>query len=422
MALRSLSAATSPSQGAAVDADTAPLSQLHLFAALVCGLGFMFDLAEVAFGSALSGVFSAAPYAVSPTALSWLLASAYGGAILGPALGGIIADRYGRRRALITAMLLLSLASITASCSTGIVMLSLTRGISGVFLGAFPPLMITYLTDLLPARHRGRMIMLAVTMGYLGPTGTVFLMRWLTPLSPLGVEGWRWVLVLGGLGAGFAGLLFTMLPEPPRWLFATTRSEGTGEANRLPSLRNCVLVAALSFLAPWAIVAFPLLTGALLIARGASLASTLLTVGLSTFGPFIGGALSLAVADRIERRTAMIVCAAGMTASVAIFYASDAGPWLTGASIAFNLFVALYTPALNLYVAELVPTRVRGRATSWAWSVNRVGAALSPLVLLPLLRGYGAGSVFAVIAAALVVSGVLLAAVGPAGRAGRPVS
>ena len=82
--------------------------RLQIFAVLVAALGFAFDLGEIAFGSALSGLFSAPPYAIAPGQLSWLLAATYAGAIIGPPLVCPFADRRGRRTALSAALLLLA--------------------------------------------------------------------------------------------------------------------------------------------------------------------------------------------------------------------------------------------------------------------------------------------------------------------------
>ena len=82
---------------------------------------------------------------------------------------------------------------------------------------------------------------------------------------------------------------------------------------------------------------------------------------------------------------------------------------------------SLYTSALTLYAAEVFPTRVRATSLSGAWALNRVGAALAPLVLLPLLRGGGAMAMFGVIALALVATlGVLV--LSPQGQQRRPVT
>jgi putative MFS transporter len=388
-----------------------------VFIVVVCALGFTFDLSEIAFGAALSGVFSTPPYSIPPGQLSWLLASIYIGAILGPPFMGAFADRQGRRRALAVTMGFLAVLSFASAISRGVIALSVLRGLSGIALGAYPPLMITYLTDTLPAKVRGRLIMVTVAIAYLGPPATIFLMRWLTPLAPLGLEGWRWVIGIDGLGALLAGLLFLSLPEAARWRQPTAVPAGQAR----DFVRQGGLVTTLSFLAPWATVSFPLLTAAFLVSKGFNLSDTLLYVGVSTFGPIVGSALVATIADRFERRTSIVACSLGMAGAAIGFYLSEAAAWLMVTSFAFNFCVALFMPALNTYVAELFPARVRGRATSWAWSANRVAAAAVPLVMLPWLHHRGEGLVFTVIVAALAVSVLLILVFGPPGRTGRPV-
>jgi putative MFS transporter len=388
-----------------------------LFIVLVCAIGFAFDLSEISFGAALSGVFSTVPYLAPPGQLSWLLASIYIGAILGPPFMGAFADRHGRRSALVVALLFLAVTSWAAAASPNLVVLSIVRGFSGIALGAYPPLMITYLTDTLPARVRGRLIMVTVAIAYLGSPATLFLMRWLTTLAPLGVPGWRWVIGIDGLGALTAGLLFLALPESARWRQAAAPMAPSPP----PSWGRAGLVTALSFMAPWATVLFPLLSAAFLISRGLNLSDTLLYVGVSTFGPFAGSVLAAPLADRFERRTSLVACALGMSAAAIGFYVSNQPAWLMLTSFAFNLCVALYMPALNVYVAELFPALTRGRATAWAWSANRVAAAAVPLLMLPLLHRRGEGPVFAIVVATLIATVLLLFVCGPRGKAGQPV-
>jgi putative MFS transporter len=117
----------------------------------------------------------------------------------------------------------------------------------------------------------------------------------------------------------------------------------------------------------------------------------------------------------------MIACSLGMLAAGALFVASGSALLLVASSFVFTLLVSMQLSFLNLYISELFPTATRGRAVAGAWAVNRVGAALGPLLLLPLLHGQGASTMFAVIAATLL-AGVLLLLSAPAGAPRRPVT
>jgi putative MFS transporter len=87
----------------------------------------------------------------------------------------------------------------------------------------------------------------------------------------------------------------------------------------------------------------------------------------------------------------------------------------------FNLAVSLYVPLLTVYSAELFPTRQRASTTAGAWALNRMGGALGPLLLVPMLRSAGQGVMFAVVAASLVGTLAVLS-VSPRGRERQAVS
>lgn len=216
-----------PGAGAALDG--LPLTRLHLAVLAVGTVGFSFDLMEVALGNVLSAVFSAPPYGLSAAELSWLLSAMYLGAIIGAPGAGWLADRHGRRLALSSVLAVLAVTSLGAGFSRGAGELFAARFLSGLALGAYPPLLITFLTDVLPARNRGRLILIVAGLAALGPVAAVFLARWLTPIAPLGIEGWRWCFLLGAAGAAATALAFRRLPESPRWL-AARAGEGAARA------------------------------------------------------------------------------------------------------------------------------------------------------------------------------------------------
>lgn len=425
--------------------DRMPVTRLHCLAVGLCALGFSFDLLEIALGNTLSAVFTAPPHVARPNQLSLLLAAVYLGAIVGAPLIGWLGDRYGRRIMLGAVLLLMAGASLGAAGSDGIASLTVWRCIAGVALGGFPPLMIAYLTDMLPAARRGALILVTVAIGSLGPAAGIFLVRALVAIEPLGIAAWRWGFLAGAAGACTIGLLCFLLPESPRWLQARGRHaaaqfhcqrlahspavlaavvphDRTARAadSFVSGWRRWTMVTALFFLSPWSTVAFPLLTGAILSQKGFRIGDTLLYVGLSSFGPLAGTLLSALGVDRIGRRAALGACAAMMLVCGAAFVSTNVPAWLIASSFGFGLFGMLFVSLLNLYASELFPTATRARSIATAWACNRAGAACAPLLLLPLIAHAGPQAMFAVIGATLVASVVLLAFT-PAGRQGSAV-
>ncbi len=434
--------------------DRLPITRLHAAIVAVCSIGFTFDLLEVALGGALSAVFSAPPHRVAPDRLSMLLSAVYAGAIVGAPALGWLADRVGRRAVLTTGLLWLALTSLAMMTTDRIESLAAFRLLAGLVLGAYPPLMLAYLTDILPSRRRGMLILIAIAFATLGQAAGILLIRWLTPIQPLGLEAWKWAFVVGSAGAVGAAVLFWIMPESPRWLAATGRADeaeiGCRAFEASPVVwqpkdtavpapatepeaparggswirryrRELLVMAGLYFLSPWAVVGFPLLSGPVLIEKGYKLSDTLLYIGISPFGAFLGTFFAAFFTDRIERRTTIALCAGVMAAAVMSFAVSAAPAGLIISSLAFNFISNVYLAALAVYASELFPTRLRSSAASATWAVNRVSSAMAPFVLPRLLHARGITPMFTVVAATLAVSFLLVAAYGPRGKAGRPV-
>lgn len=443
--------------------DRLPFSRRHAVIVLVSALGLMFDVAEAALSNALSAVFSSPSHPVSANQLSLLLASVFIGGTVGAPLLGWLADHYGRRWALSTALLVLAATSLFAAASKDLAWLTGFRILSGLALGAYPPLIVAYLSDILPPARRGGAILLCGAIGFLGAPAVIFLVRWLTPLQPFGVDGWRWALIAGSIGSLATGLTFLLLPESPRWLArmkrhseaeaivqrfeqsvrlmadtraAPSRPPAHGNDNSPPSnaggssslykdpqhRRRALLLSAMYFLSPWATIGFPLLSGAVLMEKGFRVSDSLLYLGIAMVGPSVGTLAGAFAIDRVERRTTLVLCGALMALlGMAFAISATPGP-LMAAGVAFNLIGSIYITALGIYAAELFPTGLRGLASSSAWAVNRAASALVPLALLPLLSSHGAVAMFSVVATALVASIVIVMAFGPRGLAGRAVS
>lgn len=435
--------------------DRLPLTPLHLAMVALCTLGLFADIAEVAISNALAAIFMAPPYRVPRGDLALLLASVFLGGAVGAPVFGAIGDRFGRRRALQASLALIALGSLAAAVSPDLGSLTAARCVTGFAIGGYPPLAATYLSDGLPPHRRGAMMLLTTGVGFLGAPVFILLTRWLTPLAPLGIEGWRWSIALGGLLAGLAALLFALVPESPRWLAAVGRRQEAettcrrfeAAAGRAPpengpdvgdapdgartgfralaadarNLRRTGLFLALFFLAPWATVGFPLLSAAVLVQKGFAVDQSLVFAAASMLGPSLGNVGIALVVDRLGRRACLVGCAATMAAMGTLFAESGDFAVLMIAGIAFNTAGATFSGVVVVYCSELLPTPLRASALTLAWAGGRIAAALTPIALLPLLSGHGPHAMFAVITLALAASATLVAA-GPRDLSGKPVT
>ena len=436
--------------------DPLPINRLHVAILALGTLGLFTDIAEVALSNALAAIFLAPPHSLPRGSLSLLLASVFAGGAVGAPVFGLLGDRLGRRRALQMSLGLMAIGSVAAAMSPGLTSLTIARAVSGFAIGGFPPLIATYLAEVMPPRRRGAMLMVCAGIGFLGGSAVILLIQALAPAAPLGIEPWRWALILGAVLAALAAALFARVPESPHWLAAAGRAAEADRACRRfesaarakpavapagelpepprpvpaetgalrterPVMRRTALFVTLYTLAPWATLGFPLLSAVVLLAKGFKVDQSLVFAALSMLGPPLGTLLTALVIDRLERRACLTVLAGSMAILGTAFAASDTFRTLVLVGIAFNTAAATYGALLAVYATELLPTSRRASILTCAWAGGRIASAMAPFVLLPALSAYGPHGMFAVITAVLMASMALLL-VGPRGLSGETVA
>ncbi len=377
-----------------------------MWALFLCALGFGLDQMELQLGGALAAIFSTAPYSLEPQRLSWLIGSVYVGGCICTPLVGRVADRHGLRRTLCWTLVWLGITSLLSCLRDDPTWLSAFRVLIGISLGAYPPLMVAYLTSIAPESQRGRWIFWACGLAYFAAPVSLFALRFLTASPPAGLAGWRWLSVAIGVLSMITGYLFTHLPEPVKSQAVSSSSQpgAVGMLLRPPLRRTFILVAALYFLYPWATTSFSLLTGPLLLQRGFTLSNALWYVSFAAVAPAFATLAAAWVIDSAPRRTATLSCCAIMLSAALCFFTGDTALTLSSALVAFGVGRAIYPGAFMTLGAESFPADLRATATSTAWALNRLAAFLVPVALLPLLNSSGPMSVAVCVTGALILS------------------
>jgi putative MFS transporter len=424
-----------------------PVTRVHWVAIVCVGLGLFFDTYEVFLTGTLSAVLRN-EFGLSPDALKIVLASAFVGQCLGALLLGRLADRVGRRRAFMLNLAIYSVFSLVGGLAPTVEVLVVARFIAGMGLGAELALADAYLSDILPAKVRGRFIAMAYTIGFLGVPAAGFLARWLVPLEPFGVAGWRWMFFLGAFGALLIWMLRRVLPESPRWLESVGRHEEADtlvtaweeEARRSgavlappdpderpidttalpaytlftrPYLRRTTMAWILNAASAFGYYGFGTIATLVLVAKGYSVLSSLTFLALTYIGYPIGSALSVLVMERVERKTLIAVCAGGMAVAGLLFGYAGSPTMVVIWGFTFTLISNIYSNAYHAYLGEVYPTVVRATAAGAAYSISRLTTAILPFVLIPVLDDHGGGAVFTVVAVAMAILIIDVLVLGP---------
>lgn len=142
------------------------------------------------------------------------------GMTLGGLVGGILADKIGRRKALLFSMFLLFGSSIVTGMPVSPTVFIAARAVTGFGVFCISVCFPVYVSEIAPAESRGKWLGLIGTLGMLMVPLCGVLCALVLPMS---VDGWRWIFYFGGLGfiAFFIGL--KSLKESPRWLVANGR-------------------------------------------------------------------------------------------------------------------------------------------------------------------------------------------------------
>src|SRR3954470_10720665 len=146
------------------------------------------------------------------------VAATFAGLFVGTFFLGFLADRFGRRAVFTFALLFYSAASVIMAFQTTPEGLLLWRFIAGIGIGVEIITIDAYITELVPSRMRGRAFAVNQSVMFIAVPIVAFLSWWLVPLKPYGLDGWRWVVLIGVAGSMVIWVLRLYVPESPLWL------------------------------------------------------------------------------------------------------------------------------------------------------------------------------------------------------------
>ncbi len=438
--------------------DRLPLFSLHRWLAFVLGIGTFFDLYDIFLGGVLGAVLTPI-FHLNGVETALVISSGFIGMFIGASVLGVVSDYLGRRSMYMVNLFIYSVFSFIAAFGFGFVWVVIFRLLAGLGLGAEPPLTDTYLGEMIPRRARGRYTAWSYTFGFLGVPVEGLLARYLVPTHFL-LEGWRWLLIIGALGALIVWFLRRNLPESPRWYEIRGRQaeadllvekierdalhqtgltelpvpervvvEAQHEAPLTqvfqgPYAKRSVMLWIFQILQTVGYYGFGSLAPVVLVAKGFSITSTLGYTALIFLGYPLGSLLSVPLVERFERKWLIIASAVLIGIFGLLFGFATVVPLIVSAGFLLTVSSNVFSNSFHIYQAEIFPTRMRGTAVGTAYSLSRLTSAILPFAAIPLLHAAGPTAVF--LAAALIMAILCLdvAILGPrtTGRALEDVS
>lgn len=396
---------------------------LAAMVAAIGGLLFGFDTAVI--NGAI--VFIKQQFGLSDTQTEIAASSLLLGCVVGASVAAFTSDRLGRKRVLLAAAALFTLSSIGAALPRDLTEFAVARLLGGVAIGIASTLSPLYIAEISPAQQRGLLVclnQLAIVAGILLSYSVNYL------LTGTGPANWRWMFASAALPSiAFLSTLL-LIPESPRWLVQKgrlqeaehflTQSVGPQSAlTEIAAIRDAIAEERGELLDPRfrkalgvaiVIALASQFTGINTIIYYGSIvflehvphqsASTALwanvIIGAINFVATIAGMLLI---DRSGRKRLLSSAFGGMALSLV---GVSAAIRFQASGTVVLIFVLTYVACFAVGVgtgtwvlmAEICPTRVRGRAMAVATVCLWCGTLLVTLTFLSLVNLFTAGGVF----------------------------
>ena len=424
--------------------ESLPMTKMTWTVLLIIGIGWMFDAMDQGM---VSGVIAAigTDWQLSLYDKSWLTSSGIIGMIIGAALSGNIADRWGRRKVIVVTLLLYSLGSFLSGLSTEYWMLIVFRFITGFGLGGELPVASAMVTEMSPARYRGRNVVLLESFwawGWIAASLVAYLV--------IPEFGWRAAFFVGAVPALFAAVLRQMVPESPRYLEIAGKhdqanaivsemerqarvesmDDGPEEDNVVKTgwvdsfkklwcrknVKSTVVLWVIWFGINFGYYGFVLWTPSLLMDRGFDMVKSFEFTLIMCLAQLPGYFSAAYLIEKIGRKPTMIIYFLGTALASWLFGHASSETEVLATGCLLYFFALGAWGCVYSYTPEVYPTDIRASGSGWASAFGRVGAVIAPWVV-PIIYGMfdkdeGFAIVFAILTAVFVIVALTVAFIG----------
>jgi sugar porter (SP) family MFS transporter len=419
-----------PGINAGNQVQTGAARYLYLPAAVAAIGGLLFGFDTAVINGAI--VFLKSQFSMSDSQTEVAASSLLLGCVIGASLAALTSDRFGRKHVLLAAAALFTISSLGAALPRNLTEFVVARLIGGLAIGIASTLSPLYIAEISPAKSRGLMVslnQLAIVIGILLSYSVNYL------LTGAGPANWRWMFASAAVPSILFLIALLFISESPRWLVQKGRDRdaerflaqmvGSDAAREeISDIRAAIAEESGNLLDPAfhrplvvaiLIALFSQFTGINTIIYYGSLvflehvphqtATTALWTNV-VIGAinFIATILGMNLIDRVGRKPLLMSAFAGMAASL---MGVAAAIRVQAPAVVVLIFVLTYVACFAVGVgtgtwvmmAEICPTRIRGRAMSLATIFLWCGTLLVTLTFLSLVSALTAPGTFLMYAA-----------------------
>jgi len=311
-----------------------------------------------------------------------IMGNLFSAGLLGMAIGGMLiapmADRFGRRRIILTALALMSAGMIASGFASSVGLFFLMRVIVGAGIGTALAAMAALAAECAPDGHRN----LAVGMVQAGyPFAAVFTGISVAHLLP--THGWQTLLIYaGGITVILGPAAWLLLPKRTANVAADAADAGNVRALFSPDFRRRTLLL-------WGAVFFGLMVlyfivswiPKLSIEAGLSETNGIYAGALYNLGAFVGTSGMSILAVRVPLGRLVPAMLTGAAVAMLVFSSASMSVPVT-LLVAFLIGVLLQGGYNGVWplAASAYPARFRATGIGWAIGIGRSGAIIGPMM------------------------------------------
>ncbi|MDR9456823.1 MAG: sugar porter family MFS transporter [Salegentibacter sp.] len=367
---------------------------------------------------------------------SVVMAMALWGTVIGAIFGGIPTNKFGRKNTLLIIGVLYFISALGSALANDPITFAALRFIGGLGVGASTIAAPTYISEIAPAKHRGRLVSMYqfnIVLGIL----IAFLSNYL--LRNTGEQPWRWMVGIEAVPAFIYFLFVLFIPKSPRWLIS--KSKNAEAANILQKInpetdletkmqeikqqsetkvsgenifmKKYRFPLILAFLVAFfnqlsGINAFLYYAPRIFEEAGLGASTALLSsIGIGVVN-LLFTLLGVFLIDRLGRKQLMFIGSIGYIISLSLvaaaFFLNWGGLWVP---IFLFLFIAAHAigqgAVIWVFISEIFPNHLRASGQAFGSSTHWVLAAIIPSSIPFLFATIGAGYVFAFFAFMMVL-------------------
>jgi MFS family permease len=332
-----------------------------------------------------------------------LVAAAGGGIMF-----GVVADRLGRKRALMGAVLIYSIFTAACGFARTVHELAVFRVLLGIGMGGEWATGAALVSESFPARHRGKALAFVQSSWAIG-----YGLAALVNLVVMPIWGWRGVFFVGVLPALFTIWIRRRVEEPRIWHETAAADRGRISALFTPSMARVTvfitLMNACTLFGWWGLNSWvPAYLNFSPAQGGIGLSSSTMSLFVIAMqvGMWLGYVSFGFIADAIGRKRAYIIFVLAASVLLPLYgYLREASILLVlGPLVAF--FGTGYYSGFGAVIVELYPTSVRATAAGVCYNTGRLASAVAPYVVGSLANSRGFAAAFAVAGAAFFLAAI----------------